>query len=286
MPGIRDSNLRSGHLHEDLGIYLLRALAFVARVPPPDDVGSDAFVTLIRPDGNRRLIPDLSFLVQLKANSITSIKYATPEEIAWISSLEVPLLFGRTDRVQQRIELFTTQRLHQILLEDDYEGIELLLDPADESSSEPNLRRANLGPPVHAWSMAELTEAGFLARSYGVLRPHVDNLRRNLLLRGIQSQRVLRWETGKPPIHHCNMTLTSPQDDIADTLREMAPHARRLLMEIPDRQSLGDLAVMLAFFDLMQRWGADPDPNGTYNMLASVRGALSRRSPHGDVLHT
>jgi len=255
-------------------------------VPPPDDVGSDAFVTLIRPDGNRRLIPDLSFLVQLKANSITSIKYATPEEIAWISSLEVPLLFGRTDRVQQRIELFTTQRLHQILLEDDYEGIELLLDPADESSSEPNLRRANLGPPVHAWSMAELTEAGFLARSYGVLRPHVDNLRRNLLLRGIQSQRVLRWETGKPPIHHCNMTLTSPQDDIADTLREMAPHARRLLMEIPDRQSLGDLAVMLAFFDLMQRWGADPDPNGTYNMLASVRGALSRRSPHGDVLHT
>jgi hypothetical protein len=182
--------------------------------------------------------------------------------------LDSPLFIGRVNRKQAKIELFTTLRLHQILLERGYDEIELLLDPADETATMPNVRRANLGPPVHAWSMADATEPDFLAKSYAVLRPHVDTLRRNRSLRGIQSQRVLRWETGQPPTDNGEMMLVSPQNDIADTLRDMAPHARRLLMELQHRKRYGDFAVMLAFFDLMQRWRADPDPDGTLRMLA------------------
>src|SRR5689334_5247257 len=61
MPGVRDRNLRSGDLQEGLGIFLLKAVALVAPVPRPEDVGNDAFATLIRPEGTRRLIPDLSW---------------------------------------------------------------------------------------------------------------------------------------------------------------------------------------------------------------------------------
>ena len=267
MPGMRDRNLRSGDLHEELGIFLLKAVALVAPVPRQEDVGNDAFATLIRPEGSRRLIPDLSFLVQLKSASVTSVSYLTPDEMAWISALDSPLFIGRVDLRQARIELFTTLRLHQILLEHDYDGIDLLLDPADESSVTPNMRRANLGPPVHAWSIADVTEPDFLARSHAVLRPHVDTLRRNRLLRGTQSQRVLRWETGQPPTDNGEMMLVSPQSDIADTLREIAPHARRLLMEVQSRKRYGDFPVMMAFLDLMRRWGADPDPDGTLRMV-------------------
>jgi len=265
---MRDRNLRSGDLHEELGIFLLKAVALVAPIPRQEDVGNDAFATLIRPEGSRRLIPDLSFLVQLKSGSVTSVSYKTADEMGWIRDLESPLFIGRVDLKQARIELFTTLRLHQILLERGYEGIELLLDPADETSTVPDVRRANLGPPVHTWSMADVTEPGFLANSHAVLRPHVDTLRRNRSLRGIQSQRELRWVTGQPPTDNGEIMLVSPQNDIADTLRDMAPHARRLLMELRHRKRYGDLPVMLMFFDLMRRWGADPDPQGMLRMVA------------------
>lgn len=268
MPGMRDRNLRSGDLHEELGLFLLKAVALVAPVPRQEDVGNDAFATLIRPEGNRRLIPDLSFLVQLKSASVTSVSYTTPDEMAWVSALDAPLLIGRVDLKQSRIELFTTLRLHQILLESSHQGVELLLDLASEGSTTPNVRRANLGPPIHAWSMANLNEPDFLARSHAVLRPHVEALRRNRSLRGIQAQRMLRWETGQPPTDNGEMMLVSPQSEIADTLRDMAPHARRLMMELGSKKRYGDFPVMLAFFDLMQRWGADPDPGGVTRMMA------------------
>jgi hypothetical protein len=64
------------------------------------------------------------------------------------------------------------------------------------------------------------------------------------------------------------MMLISPQHEIADTLRDMAPHARRLMMELQRQKKYGDFPVMLAFFDLMRRWGADPDPSGALRMVA------------------
>ena len=266
MPGIRDRNLRSGDLHEELGIFLLKAIALVAPVPRPEDVGNDAFASLIRPEGTRRLIPDLSFLVQLKSASVTSVSYATPEEMAWISALEVPFFIGRVDLKQASIELFTTQGLHQILLEHGYDGVKLLLDPSDKTPITPNVRRADLGPPVHAWSIANMTDSDFLARSHAVLRPHIETLQRNRLLRGIRSLKRLAWETGQPPTDIGELMLVSPQNDIADTLRDMASHARRLMTELLRRKRYGDFPVMLAFFDLMRRWGADPDPSGALRM--------------------
>lgn len=267
MPGRRDKNLRSGDLHEELGIFLLKAIALVAPVPRQEDVGNDAFVTLLRPEGSRRLIPDLSFLVQLKSASVASVGYKTPDEMAWIRALESPLLIGRVDIKAARIELFTTLRLHHILLESGHDGVELLMDGSDHPADTARVRGANLGPPIHAWSISDLGEPDFHAKAYAVLRPHVDTLRRNRTLRDIQFQQALHWETGKPPTYGGEIMLVGPQHDIVDTLKGMAPHACRLMMELNLRKKYGDLPVLLQFFDLMRRWGIDPDPNGILRMV-------------------
>jgi hypothetical protein len=271
MPGVRDKNLRSGDLHEDLGLLLLKAVALVAPVPRQEDVGNDAFATLIRPEGGRRLIPDLSFLVQLKSSSVKSVKYVKPDEMAWLRQLEDPLFIGRVHLRRARIELFTTLRLHHILLEHGYDGVELLLDPAAEFPTQGNVRRANLGLPIHSWSLAEMKHPDFPANAYQVLRPHVYTLRLNLSLRGIQTQIMLQWETGKPPTDNGEMMNVKPGSDIANTLRNMAPHVRRLLMEMQLRKRYADFPVLLAFVNLMERWGGDPDPMGIARLIAGFR---------------
>ncbi len=180
VPGMRDRNLRQGDLHEELGIFLLKAIALVAPVPRPEDVGHDAFATLIRLEGSRRLIPDLSFLVQLKSASVTSVNYESPDGMAWIRELEVPFFVGRVDLTRTSIELFATHGLQQILLQSDYyDSLELLLDEPDKPSTVPRLGRAYLGPPIHTWSTSNMTDPEFITKSHLVLRPHIETLQRN-----------------------------------------------------------------------------------------------------------
>jgi hypothetical protein len=267
MPGMRDRNLRSGDLAESLGIFLLKAIALVAPVPREEDGGNDAIATLIRPEGSRRLIPELSFFVQLKSASVASVPYSGEAEMAWITALEIPLFIGRVDLKQAKIELFTTLRLHQILLEMNYDAIELLLDPEQEPPGVPELRRANLGPPIHTWSVADVSDPALQERSHAVLRPHIEVLQRNRLLRGIQSQVMIQRETGKLPVGGGEMTFVAADSDIASTLNEMAPHTRRLMMEVLLRQKYADFRILAEFFDLMRRWGVDPDPTAAMRMM-------------------
>jgi hypothetical protein len=123
-----------------------------------------------------------------------------------------------------------------------------------------------------------MIEPDFLARSYAVLRPHVDTLRRNRSLRGIQSQRVLQWETGQPPADNGKMMLVSPRNDIADTLRGMAPHARRLLMELRHRKRYGDFPVMLG---LRQPMPITPTDVFVLRPAGALSSALSSAQPTG-----
>lgn len=283
MPGVRDRNLRSGDLHEELGLVLLRAIALVAPVPRPEDVGTDAFATLVRPDGSRRLLPDVSFLVQLKASSVSVVSYEGADALNWVSNLEIPLFIGRVNLTAARIELFSTLRLHQILLETRYDAIHLLLDPDDESPLVAGERRANLGPPAHAWSLADADRPEFLTTAHTVLRPHVETLARNRRLRDIQYQEVLKWETGKPPVGGAWMMSGPPSYDIRTTLNDMAPHVRRLLMEIHSKKRYGDFKALINLVQMMRKWGVDPDP-GNYGLLMAAHGACGPEIPDADVI--
>ncbi len=283
MPGVRDRNLRSGDLHEELGLVLLRAVALVAPVPRPEDVGTDAFATLVRPDGSRRLLPDVSFLVQLKAASVSVVSYEGTDAVNWVSNLEIPLFIGRVNLPAARIELYSTQRLHQVLLEKQYGAFHLHLDRTDESPFVPGERRANLGPPVHAWSLADASRPDFLTETYAVLRPHVESLARNRRLRGIQYQEILQWETGRPPTGGAKMMLGSPSDDIRTTLQDMVPHVRRLLLEIQLKKRYGGFATLVNLVQMMRKWGIDPDPGGDGLLLAAL-GASGPEIPDAEVI--
>ncbi len=270
MPGIRDRNLRSGDLHEELGLFLLRAVALVAPVPRQEDVGVDAFATLVRLEGSRRLLPDVSFLVQLKAASLSVVKYVGPDEVAWLTNLEIPLFIGRVDLSRASITLFSTQRVHQILLEGPHEEIHLLLDPADETAPTSGVRRANIGPPVHTWSVTDVGQPDFLTRTYSVLRPHVESLRRNRSLRDIGYQRMLRWETGQPPVDNGITMMSHPQDDISVALKAMTPFVHKLLDQITQEQRYRDFPTLLALVQMMRAWGVDPDPDGIMLRMTAI----------------
>ena len=178
MPGSRDRSLRAGDLQEELGILLLKAIAFVATLPRQEDAGNDAVATLIRPDGSRKLIADLTFFVQLKSESTKSVSYTTPDEVAWISSLEVPLFIGRVYLREGKIELFTTQRCTRCCSS----SLTSTLNCCSiAGSSSPPRARANVGPPVHSWSLAEAADLQLSVRSHAILRPHIEALQANRL---------------------------------------------------------------------------------------------------------
>ncbi len=237
-------------------------MALIAPVPRPEDVGCDAFATLVRPDGSRRLLPDVSFLVQLKSASVGEVGYTRPDEIAWLTNLEIPLFIGRTDLQRSRIELFSTLRLHQVLLEQAYQEIQLLLDEAVESPGSPACRRINIGPPVHAWTLEDATKPDFLTTAHDILRPHIETLRRNLMLRSSGYQEMLRWETGRTPTSSGIMMMVSPRDDLGETLRAMVPYIQRMSTEILARKRYGAFPSLLAMVETMRQWGVDPDPAG------------------------
>jgi hypothetical protein len=270
VPGVRDRNLRSGDLHEELGLFLLRAVALVAPVPRQEDVGNDAFATLIRPEGSRRLLPDVSFLVQLKASSVSVVSYRGRDEIAWITNLEIPLFIGRVDLSRASIALYSTQRLHQILLETSYDELHLLLDPADESSRVNNIRPFNVGPPVHTWSVADLDQPNFLTRTFSILRPHVEGLRTNRHLRDIRYQRLLKWETGVPPEDAGVMMMGTVNDDGTAILQSMVPGIQRLLSEVMHKKRYRHFPLLLAMIQMMREWNVDPDPQGIWVQMAAV----------------
>src|SRR5947209_3707201 len=92
MPSQRHADFRSGDRAEGLGLELLRAFAFVAPIPRPEDVGLDAVATVFRRQ-KRILFAERSFLVQSKAGvSKKPVKYSGAE-VDWFRKLELPLYF-------------------------------------------------------------------------------------------------------------------------------------------------------------------------------------------------
>ena len=95
MPGRRHADFRSGDRAEGLALELLRAIAFVAPVPRPEDVGVDAVATIFRRE-NGILQAERTFLVQVKAASARQVRYSGAEA-DWFRKLELPLYFLKVE---------------------------------------------------------------------------------------------------------------------------------------------------------------------------------------------
>jgi hypothetical protein len=127
MAGKRQRSFRGGDLSEELGLFLLKGFAAVATVSRTEDIGIDAIAILLRPSVDNMLIAEDTFYVQFKSKSQKYVTYQD-HEVRWLEKLKLPFFIGRVDKVNSLIDLYTTHRLSQVLLEGQYSKIILLFD--------------------------------------------------------------------------------------------------------------------------------------------------------------
>ncbi len=146
MAGRRPGGIRSGDLNEELGILLLKSFATVASVPRPEDTGIDAVATLLRKDPKNLLIAENSFFVQLKSYSGRTVEYAN-HEVDWVKNLKLPFFIGSVCKEQASIDLYSTHRLTEFLINVAPPLIRLHLDQGSEQRMSAAVWDVYIGPP-------------------------------------------------------------------------------------------------------------------------------------------
>lgn len=116
MPGNRYKSFRSGDLNEEFGMFMLRLLGAVAPVPRTEDVGVDAFLTLLHDEGPF-LSAGRTCMVQLKSDSVDTVTFAARRdgqrgisEFEWLKRLSYPVFFARVS-VGQPLRIYTSNEL-------------------------------------------------------------------------------------------------------------------------------------------------------------------------------
>lgn len=213
MPGTMDNNLRRAYVQEQLGVYLLRAVAAVADVERPQDYGIDAVVTLLKPKTKRRLIAVSSFYTQLKAASVTELTYKG-DELTWMKELKLPLFIGVVDPDSLTLSLYTCHRAMHALQIWSYSALTLHLRESPTVGNQPgswkiehNVDRrginksANvyLGAPVYQLTPGDLANEGLLTAFCEVMEPLLAVLHRNIQWGSIKYTELFTWTTGQPP---------------------------------------------------------------------------------------
>lgn len=119
----RLANTRSGDLAEGMGIEMLRSIALIAPVPRPEDVGVDAFATLLKPR-ERHALPAApeTFAVQIKSWHTKPFSIDSNRR-KFLLEMRLPLVFVRVDRYIPRVALFSSNELLNYLLRNDSETI-------------------------------------------------------------------------------------------------------------------------------------------------------------------
>lgn len=275
MVGRRHKHFRSGDLNEELGMLLLKGIAVVATVPRPEDIGIDAVATLLREGPNHLLFAENSFYMQFKSSSEGVLKYEN-HEVRWLESLKLPFFIGSVDKAACQIDLFAGHRLSQVLIENAYESIELVLDKTnktqrgmdtDTESITNTLRRVNIGPPILSWTINDLSNPEFPGHAYSILKPYLEAEQRNLEFRNVRYVDLIMWESGKAPL--CNqgsMLFFSllPNEDLLHAFRSMVPSLVAIFTRCISSRDRETFEVALRLIEYMRNNGFDPDPNNIY----------------------
>jgi hypothetical protein len=272
MPGKRDRNLRSGNIHEDLGVLLLRPVALIAPVPMWEDVGLDAAATLLRPDGGRRLIPEDSFGIQLKASSVREVIYEDEGAANWVVSLGLPFFIGSV-QLSGAIDLYPTHNLFKVCPHAGLREVRLHLDVCDEHFGSPEVARIHIGPPALSRRTADLTDHEFPAKAYPVLKGHIRAAQRNIVGRAVGHFEPVVWRPGQPPEQPgAFMLQASGSRDIADLLAPLIAPIRALTSELGRKKRLELLPGVFEFIETMRALGIDPDPEDCCLKMAAGAG--------------
>lgn len=301
MPGRISKNLRSGFLHEELGILLVRQLAVVAPVPRPDDVGNDAVATLLKPPVATLQYADASFYLQFKAQSVAEVRYNYhPEthlpqergEVNWLKGLQLPFFIGSVDNATSSIRLYTMQHAYAEMIRNEAAAsLKIRFGPepdpleavpeaggnaAAHGGAAPNPAHPTvyLGNPILEWNITSHNTAGFYQSAYDVLKPWSDLEHSNCFTRKLKLLQKATWETGQPPTvpdDHVVITssVTGPGDAEA-ILKLMKPAIRCLLLDRIIRGTEQDVQLLDQLIVRSRELGVDPCSEGLRAILGEA----------------
>lgn len=259
----RLGSFRSGDWNEELGLTLLRAVAFVAAVPRQEDVGIDAIATLFRKDG-KLLIAENTFYVQLKSVSSKSILY-DEFGLSWLNELRLPLLFGRVDKKAARIRLYAGFPLFQRMLQQHKKRIRLHFDGQLDGSAKDDMSlvdQVDLREPLLEWDALQVGKKDFGKQQYDILKSYLKAELWNVIFRRVGYSHPLTWSTGNTPIGLGDQTshrLT--KEELYNAFRFMMPS----LLFMADYAHIDPEAFRMVklMFKYMKKQGFDEaDPSG------------------------
>lgn len=278
MPGRRPKGLRSGDLNEELGILLLKSFAAVAPVPRPEDTGIDAVATLLRDDTKTRLIAENSFFVQLKSYSDRTVEFVD-HEVDWVKELKLPFFIGSVCKKIGQIELYSTHRLTEFLINEPPSRIRLHLDEGSAQQISKDAWDVRIGPPILKWKTDVFGDDEFSRHACAIIKAHVVAEQRNIECRSVRYCEKLSWETDKLPISAgLSSSHSGSRAEILAASKAMAPALSALALHIYETRNEEARQVILNLYSVLKKFNIEPDPGCVFAVLGSAWDFPSRLS--------
>jgi hypothetical protein len=274
MPGERDKNLRSGDLHEEFGMLMLRPLAFITPVPRQEDVGLDAVGTLILYEG-RRLIPEDTFGVQIKASSSRTVEFAKKPGADWLMNLPHPFFVASVRMKDATVDLYPVHNLFHVRPHTGLKEVYLHLDECPQQYGTTEISNVHIGPPALSWTAANFVDPGFPNWAYPVLKSHILASQQNIAGRAIGYTPMVRWKTNETLEFTGGVSLFGGQQELAAALQNLTAPIRSLLPQMGYPNKLAHVPAIFEFIKVMRILGHDPDPEDRLLSLTVSDGLYS-----------
>lgn len=279
MPGRLRSSFRSGNLSEHLGLLLLKGIAAVAEVARPEDIGLDAIATLLRRDDDGNCYAEDSFVVQLKAESVTSLQYQD-HELEWFVGQTQPLFIGLVSLANSQISLYPTLFVNHAVLSLHAKRVTIRfgaseLPPffrgqkwsswkgeADEGAT------VWLGAPLLRWTLSDLVDHDWAARTYETLKRFIALARRELELLSFGQCSVLDWSTNDAEsITSQSGMMKGHPNDLASLADRCAPCLHAIMLRafsMPDESGNSLMLSLLTLAAALRDSGVEIDPDNLF----------------------
>ncbi len=281
MPGRRRTSFRAGDLAEDLGIFLLKGVAAIAKVTRQEDVGLDAIATLLRRDADGNSYAEDTFVVQLKSESEKEIVYRD-HEFHWFTQQTLPMFIGRVSLVRSEIALYPTIFANQAIWSLHAEEIRIRFGNSDLP---PMLREQLrspwtipgekptvwLGEPLVRWTAGELVDQNRHVSAYTMLKRFIPKMQRELLLLSLGQSSVIEWATNDPDsIKVQTGMMMGPPSDPQHTIDQCEPslHALMLIgLTLPDGSGAPVLRCLEDLVNELRKFDVDIDTENLVKMM-------------------
>jgi len=279
MPGRLRRSFRSGNLAEHLGILLLKGLAAVADVPRPEDVGLDAIASLLRRDEDGNFYAEDSFVVQLKSDSATIIKYSN-HELDWLLAQSLPMFIGLVSLKESRLSLYPTLNVNAAVLALHARKITIRFgkselpaffagtDWSPWAGGPGDSATVWLGEPLLEWRLGDLADPNWSGSAYEILKCFLSLARREheLLVLG-QCSNIVWSKNDRSSIRSASMMMKVHPGD----LPSLAQHCKACLhalfmrgLSMPEQAGNALMIPLLSLTAALRELGVDIDEENLF----------------------